>query len=107
MTLAQVKGIQWTKTKILFTFFAFLFSIAVIFMSFLPLIDSTAPLTSLFTILVGLMHGIRLLEFIFLTTNGQWCVWLFGTYFLNLLGLYAFNYTEINEYIDQFSHKDE
>ncbi|KAI5191081.1 hypothetical protein NEMIN01_1350 [Nematocida minor] len=97
---SQVKTIQWTKTKIFFTVFAFIFSIAVIFLSFLPIITSSISLHNTFTILVGLIHGMRMIEFIFILTNGQWAVWLFTTYMLNVLAFYAFNYNDIESYID-------
>lgn len=76
-------------------------------MSFLPLAKSSVTLYNSFTILVGIIHGMRLVEFIFIANNRQWLAWLLNTYLLNVMGLYAFNYDEISEYIRKVQQTEE
>ncbi|EHY64868.1 hypothetical protein NEAUS04_1014 [Nematocida ausubeli] len=89
------KTIIWSKTKIFFTFFAFVFSISIVFFSLLPIFNQTLQGENVFTILVGIIHALRMVEFLFILTGGQWFVWLFTTYMMNILALSLFSYSDV------------
>ncbi|EIJ87945.1 hypothetical protein NEPAR06_1963 [Nematocida parisii] len=94
------KTIRWSKTKIFFTFFGFIFSIAVVFFSLVPIFNRTVTSENVLTILVGIIHSLRMVEFLFILTGAQWFVWLITTYMLNGLALALFTYPEIIEVLN-------
>ncbi|KAH9385201.1 uncharacterized protein NEMAJ01_0097 [Nematocida major] len=97
------KTIQWSKTKIFFTVFAFIFCICAVFLSLLPAFEGTMSLSNVFTLLIGALHATKMIEFIFIATGGQWFTWLIGVYLLNLVGLIAFNYDDFMQALKELS----
>lgn len=86
---------------------AFIACIAFVFLSFLPIFDGTISYSHIFTVIIGLLNAIRMVEFLFILTPGQWDVWLLGTYMLHLLSFIGFNYDELMDTLKKASETGE
>ncbi|OAG28833.1 hypothetical protein NEDG_00972 [Nematocida displodere] len=87
--------IEWGWFKILLTLVVFLFTIGIVFISLMPVLDGRLKATDTFTLLIGLACSFRMLEFLSVSTTSNLFLWIFSTLVLDMLGFFGLNYTDM------------
>ncbi|KAI5187878.1 hypothetical protein NEHOM01_2422 [Nematocida homosporus] len=76
-----------------------------VFVSTLPLLDASLKPSDTISLLVGLTCAFRLLEFMFVNTNGHLLVWVLSTFTTNLFGFITINYDQANAFFEHLENR--
>lgn len=93
----EKKGIEWKWHKIFTTLIVFIFTIGIVSISFMPVLDAKFQGPDILVLVVGASNLMRMVEFMFVHSDAHLASWISSTLTLNFLSFMVLNYNDLME----------